>query len=402
MLFDRPDRRVSLIVADPRRYIFPAHAPPWPVDKRLAHRAGGCGAVPPNPECPPPYGCILHMRSSHTLHSNGNARTCDEATPRPGLTKRPMQHRRLGDSGLLVSAVGIGCNQFGLRVDAQETETIVNTALELGITLFDTADSYGPENSESFLGKALQGRRHQAIVATKFSNRMGDSPLQAGASRRYLIQALEASLRRLKTDYVDLYQIHRPDPTTPIEETLGALDDLVHQGRVRYIGLSRFLPWELNDAWWTAKAGGLTRPISTQSQFSLLDRVAKIDLLPVCRKHGVSLLPYHPLAYGLLSGKYHAGTDVPNGVRLADPELARTWLTQKHFRVVDQLTRLAAEWACSLLDLTFGWLLSQEEVGSVIAGVTNAQQVADNVRAGSYRLSDQQMSRIAEVLDREA
>jgi aryl-alcohol dehydrogenase-like predicted oxidoreductase len=223
-----------------------------------------------------------------------------------------MEQRRLGTSGLKVSAIGLGCNNFGMRISIEETQTVVDAALDNGITFFDTADVYGGTKSEEFLGAALKGKRDKAVVATKFA--MGEN---AGGSRRYIVSAVEASLKRLGTDRIDLYQMHRPDPETPIDETLRALDDLVRDGKVLYLGNSNFSGWQIADADWTSKTQGLERFVSAQNNYSLLERNVEREVLPACEQFGLGFLPFFPLASGLLSGKYSRGEAPPEGTRLA-------------------------------------------------------------------------------------
>src|SRR5690606_16918075 len=233
-----------------------------------------------------------------------------------------MRYRRLGDSGLVVSAVGVGCNNFGRRLDADGTRAVVEAALEVGINFFDTADIYGDPHgtSEEQLGAALKGRRDDVVIATKFGMDMhGANGPDYGArgARRYVMRAVEASLRRLNTDYIDLYQMHEPDPGTPIEETLSALDDLVRSGKARYIGCSHFAGWQIADAAWPARSAGLTRFISAQNHYNLLNREVEAEVLPACQRFGLGMLPYYPLASGLLTGKYRRGEKPPAGSRLA-------------------------------------------------------------------------------------
>jgi aryl-alcohol dehydrogenase-like predicted oxidoreductase len=227
-----------------------------------------------------------------------------------------MEYRRLGDSGLKVSEVGLGCNNFGGRMEQAAATAVVDTAIEAGINFFDTADIYGGLQSEVMLGQALGARRHDVVLATKFAMPVGKGHDQRGGSRRYVIQALEASLKRLGADYVDLYQMHTPDPDTPIEETLRALDDLVTAGKVRYIGNSNFNGWRIADADWIARSGHLTRFVSAQNNYSILDRGVAAEVIPACERFGLGLLPWFPLAAGLLTGKYRRGEPAPEGTRL--------------------------------------------------------------------------------------
>jgi aryl-alcohol dehydrogenase-like predicted oxidoreductase len=304
-----------------------------------------------------------------------------------------LEYQRLGHSGLIVSAVGLGTNNFGGRLDLERTRAVVDRAIERGITLFDTAESYGGGQSEAFIGESLGDRRHDVIIATKF----GWNATLGRNSRRYLKEAVERSLRRLKTDYIDLYQIHRPDPTTPILETLQGLDDLVHEGKVRYIGHSNFAGWQIMDAHWTAQTEHMARPISAQHDFSLVSRGIEQEVLPAVQATGLGLLPYFPLASGLLTGKYRPGV-VPEGTRLASGSAAERWLTEQNFALIERLETFASDHGHSLLDLAFAWLLSQPEVGSVIAGATRPEQVDQNVGAGEWRLTSDEMEAVRALL----
>ena len=309
-----------------------------------------------------------------------------------------MTHRRLGDSGLTVSTVGLGCNNFGMRIDLDATRAVVDAALDAGITLFDTSDSYGA--SEEFLRDALGGRRDQVVLATKFGTDLkGANGPDWGArgSRRYIRTAVERSLRRLGTDWIDLYQIHYPDPETPIEETLSALTDLVREGKVRYIGCSNFAAWQVVDADWTARSAGLERFVSAQNHYSLLERDAEAELLPACEATGVGVLPYFPLASGLLTGKYRRGDAPPEGGHIA------TWgmdhlLSDANFDVVEALEGYAEDRGISLLHVALGGLASRPAVGSVIAGATTPDQVRANVAAGTWEPGDDDLAALDEVL----
>jgi aryl-alcohol dehydrogenase-like predicted oxidoreductase len=265
-----------------------------------------------------------------------------------------MQFRRLGQSGLAVSAIGLGCNNFGMKLDAAASRAVIDAALDEGITLLDTSDSYGA--SEEFIGAALEGRRDDVVLATKFgSDIKGANGADWGAlgSRRYIRRAVERSLQRLRTDWIDLYQIHRPDPTTPIEETLSALDDLVHEGKVRYIGHSNFTAWALADADWTARTKGLERFVSAQNDYSLLKRGVEAELLPACEHYGVGMLPYFPLASGLLTGKYRRGEPPPEGSRIHTWGMANQ-LTDERFDVIEKVEAFAVEHGVTLLDVAIG------------------------------------------------
>lgn len=311
-----------------------------------------------------------------------------------------MEYRRLGGSGLKVSAVGLGCNNFGMRCDAEQTQAVVNKALDLGITLFDTADVYGGGGaSETLLGKALGDKRKDIVLATKFGVPMGKSLLERGGSRRYVHRALEASLTRLGTDYIDLYQIHFPDGDTPIEETLEALDEVVKQGKVRYIGCSNFSGWQLVESQWVSKSRGLARFITAQNHYNMLERTIRHELVPACGKYQVGILPYFPLASGLLTGKYHRGEAPSKDTRLGLwGQRGASMLADQSFDKVEKLEGFAKERGKSLLELALGWLLSQAEVPSVIAGSTKPEQVESNVSAGEYRLSPLDMMALAPLL----
>jgi aryl-alcohol dehydrogenase-like predicted oxidoreductase len=295
-----------------------------------------------------------------------------------------MRFRTLGNSGLQVSVVGLGCNNFGRRIDQAAAERVVHKALECGITLFDTADVYGDGQSERFLGAALRGRRDDAVIATKFRSPMGEGPYHRGGSRRYIRTAVENSLRRLDTDYIDLYQMHAPDPATPTEETLSALNDLVREGKVRYIGSSNFAGWQIADAAWIARIQHLVPFTSAQNEYSLLERSIEREVIPACERFGVGMLPYFPLASGLLTGKYHRGQPPPEGTRLARSPRVGELLNDQNFDVVEALDRFARDRGITLLDVAIGGLAAQPAVDSVIAGATKPEQVEANVAAGAW------------------
>jgi aryl-alcohol dehydrogenase-like predicted oxidoreductase len=292
-----------------------------------------------------------------------------------------MTYRRLGGSGLAVSVAGLGCNNFGLRIGLDETRAVVDAALDEGVTLFDTSDSYGA--SEELLGEVLAGRRDDVIVATKFGSALrGGNGADWGArgSRRYIRRAVERSLRRLRTDWIDLYQIHRPDPLTPIDETLAALTELVHEGKVRYVGSSNFVAWQVADAAWMAPDRGYERFISAQNNYNLLERDVEAELVPACTHFGVGLLPYFPLASGMLTGKYRRGEPPPDNSRLKQWNMTGA-LTDARFDAVEKLEAFAAERSVGLLDVALGGLAAQPAVTSVIAGATQPDQVRANVAA---------------------
>jgi aryl-alcohol dehydrogenase-like predicted oxidoreductase len=302
-----------------------------------------------------------------------------------------VRYRQLGNSGLVVSVVGVGCNNFGGRIGAEATTAVVEAALDLGITLFDTADIYGSPHgtSEELLGRALGSRRDDAIVATKFGMDMqGVNGQDWGVrgSRRYLRTAVEASLRRLRTDRIDLLQMHEPDPRTPIDETLGALDDLVHAGKVLYVGNSNFAGWQVVEAELTARAAGTHRFVSSQPKYSLLDRSAEAELIPACLQFGLGVLPFFPLERGLLTGKYSRGQAPPAGSRLSRDGFADA-LAHAPWDRIEALEEFARSRGLSLLDVAIGGLAAKPAVASVIAGATTPEQIAANAKAGEWEPS---------------
>jgi len=304
-----------------------------------------------------------------------------------------MRYRQLGRSGLTVSTVGLGCNNFGGRLDLDGTRAVVDAALEVGITLFDTANTYGARGgSETLLGQVLEGRREQVVLATKFGSDMGEGPGVARASRWYIRRATEDSLRRLRTDYIDLYQLHRPDGITPMSETLGALDELVHEGKVRYVGSSALAAWQVVEAEWTARTAGVERYISAQNHYSLLAREAEVELLPACTACGVGVLPFFPLANGLLTGKYRRGQPRPAGTRME----GRT-ITDETFDRIERLEGLAEARGRSLLELAFAGLLARPPVASVIAGATSPEQVRANASAGEWDLTPEDLAALDQM-----
>ncbi len=298
-----------------------------------------------------------------------------------------LPRRLLGSSGIEVPVVGIGCNAFGKRIDADQVTRVVDAAIEHGATFFDTADVYGSGESEELLGRALGSRRDDVVVATKFGMDMngasGDDHGRRG-SADYVRTSVEGSLKRLGTDYIDLYQMHVPDPRTPIEETLEALDALVTAGTVRAIGCSNFKAWQLVDATWTSRTQELSGFVTAQNEYSLYNRTAEVELTPACLELGVSVLPYFPLAYGLLTGKYRRGEDAPAGTRLALSEQARR-LEGANWDRIEELQEFADRQDVSLLQLAIGGLAAQPAVASVIAGVTRPEQVASNVEAAGWQ-----------------
>ena len=309
-----------------------------------------------------------------------------------------MKLRNLGKSGLRVSIVGLGCNNFGSRLDIEATRKVVDKALDLGITLFDTADIYGNRGgAEEQLGQILGQRRKKIVLATKFGMEMDDAE-KKGASRRYIMSAVEDSLGRLRTEWIDLYQLHQPDPLTPIEETLRALDDLVRQGKVRYIGCSNLRAWQVVESQWTSRDRGLNSFICCQDEYSLLVREPERELIPAMQAYGLGLLPYFPLASGLLTGKYQHGKPMPEGARLTNTKrLADRYLTDANWRKVESLTGFCAERGRSMLELAFSWLVAQPFVASVIAGATKPEQIEQNIAAANWTLMPEDLAAIDEI-----
>ena len=297
-----------------------------------------------------------------------------------------METRAIGS--LQVSVVGLGCNNFGRRVDEEGTRRVVDAALEFGVTFFDTADIYGGTRSETFLGQILEGRRDRVVLATKFG--MTVSPDKRGAAPAYVHSAVRDSLERLRTDHIDLYQLHEPDPDVPIADTLGALGELVRDGLVREIGCSNFSAAQLAEA---AEAGGAARFVSVQNELSLLEPKDLDDGLAAAEKLGLTYIPYFPLASGLLTGKYRRGEPSPTGTRLTASEVSEGELSR-----VESLTRFAADHDRSLLELAIGWLASLGPVASVITGATKPEQIRSNAAAATWRLSDQELAEVAKLI----
>ncbi|HTB04324.1 MAG TPA: aldo/keto reductase [Bradyrhizobium sp.] len=310
-----------------------------------------------------------------------------------------MQIRNLGGSGLRVSAVGLGCNNFGQRIDLEASRKVIHKAIDLGITLFDTADIYSNMGgSETVLGEVLGDRRKDIVLATKYSKAMSNDGTKQGASRRYIMEAVEASLKRLKTDYIDLYQQHDYDPLTPIEESLRALDDLVRHGKVRYIGNSNFPAWRVAEAEHVARAMNVTRFISCQDEYSLVVRDIEKDLLPCAQEYNLGVLPFFPLASGLLTGKYRKGEAAPDDTRFGKvPRLRDRYVTPRNEEIVEKLQAFAQARGHSMLELAFSWLASRPQVSSVIAGATRVEQVEQNVKAIGWALSAEETAEIDKI-----
>src|SRR3954462_13885530 len=296
----------------------------------------------------------------------------------PPVASDNMRTRELGRGGPEVSVVGLGTNNFGPRIDFDQAKSVVDAAIEHGITLFDTADIYGQGTSEDFIGRALEGRRDRVLIATKFGKEMDENPHESRGSRKYIRSAVEASLRRLRTNVIDVYQMHEPDPSTPIEETLGALHELVQEGKVRYVGSSNYSAGQIEEADTLARERGWTPFVSAQNHYSLVERGIEDDVLPVCERLGVGQLPYFPLASGLLTGKYTRGEEATEG-RLAGREVPG-----ERWDRAEALQRYADERNITLLDVAIGGLLAMPAIASVIAGATKPEQVEANVRAGEW------------------
>jgi len=312
-----------------------------------------------------------------------------------------VELRNLGKSGLKVSKVGLGCNNFGGRIDLEATRKVVDSAIEHGITLFDTADVYGQRGgSETLLGEILGDRRKDIILATKFAAGMDDAGLKRGASRRYILNAVEDSLRRLKTDWIDLYQLHTPDNATPMEETLSALESLISSGKVRYIGCSNLPAWQVADSQWISRVRGWSAFVSYQDEYSLVVRDPEKELIPMAQKFGLGLLPYFPLASGLLTGKYKQGEPFPEGARLTTSQgMADRYMTEKNWAIVQGLTAFSEERGHTLLELAFSWLVAQPTVSSVIAGATKPEQIEKNATAADWNLSAEELAAVGKILD---
>lgn len=313
------------------------------------------------------------------------------------VTTETMTYRQLGASGLTVSAVGLGCNALGATVADEDVPGLVRAAIEAGITFFDTADTYSRGRSEQLLGQALGPMRENVVVATKFgmdARGLNGPDWGVRGSRRYIRRAVEGSLRRLGTDYIDLYQLHTPDPRTPIEETLAALHELVQEGKVRYIGSSNFAGWQVIDADWTARTGGLTPMISAQNHYNLLHRDVEAELVPAVEHVGAGILPFFPLASGLLTGKYRRGQDAPAGTRLRHrPDR----LANADFDTIEALQAFAAERELTLLQVAIGWLAAQPAVASVISGASKPEQVRANAAALSWAPTAEDLATLDEL-----
>ena len=299
-----------------------------------------------------------------------------------------MKYRRLGYSGLRVSEIGLGGNNFGGRSDTEQSIKVINSALDMGINFIDTAELYSQGKSEEIVGEAIKGKRSDVIIATKFGYKRTLTPAQQGGSRDYIMKAVEASLKRLNTDYIDLYYIHWYDPFTPILETLRTMDTLVRSGKVRYIACSNIDAWQLDDAWWTSKAHNLEPFIAVQPKYHMLDRSIEKELVPCCEAHGIGVIPWGPLASGFLTGKYRRGQTIPEDMRLAKPfSIYADIITSENFDKLEKLEAFAKERGHTVGELAIAWLLSNPWLGSVIAGAMSSKQLAENVAAADWELT---------------
>ena len=313
-----------------------------------------------------------------------------------------MEYRNLGRSGLKVSALGLGGNTFGWYIDESASAAVIHRAMESGINFIDTADMYDKGRSEEFLGRALKGKRTQVLVASKFSFAMGDTPNERGGSRWYLIRAVEASLRRLNTDYLDLYQYHFPDPTTPIEETLRALDDLVKSGKVRYIGCTNFAAWQISEAQWTSRVNHLHSFVTMQTKYNLLERQVEQEVVPCCQAHGLGIIPWGPLAGGFLTGKYRREGPPPPSPREGMPPKAhntlyKRLLTDANWEKLAKLEAFAEESGHKVGELAIAWLLSHPWVSTVIVGATKPEQIQENLKGAAWKMTPEEVARAEQI-----
>lgn len=313
-----------------------------------------------------------------------------------------MHYRHLGNSGLEVSEIGLGANSFGEpdRRDRIEAAAIIHAAIEHGINFIDTSNVYAQGVSEEYIGYALEGRRTDMLIGTKFGSMRRQGPNNFGGSRKFIMKSVEESLQRLQTDHIDVYMIHRPDPRMPMEETVRALDDLVKQGKVLYTAGCNFESWRFVDGFWTSKANGLVTFSASQFAYSMMTRSAESEMIPACRALGVSVIPYLPLAAGLLSGKIGEGGSPPAGTRLAiEQQTRKRWITPRNMALVSTLDQWAKERGHSVLDLAFAWLLAEPIVSTVIAGASSPAQIRQNVSAAEWRISFEERQEVNAILD---
>ncbi len=313
-----------------------------------------------------------------------------------------MEYRNLGRSGLKVSALGLGGNTFGWYIDESASAAVIHRAMESGINFIDTADMYDKGRSEEFLGRALKGKRTQVLVGSKFSFAMGDTPNERGASRWYITRAVEASLKRLNTDYLDLYQYHFPDPTTPIEETLRALDDLVKSGKVRYIGCTNFAAWQISEAQWTSRVNHLHSFVTMQARYNLLERQVEQEIVPCCQVHGLGIIPWGPLAGGFLTGKYRKEGPPPPSAKEGMPPKAhntlyKKLLTDANWEKLAKLEAFAEENGHKVGELAIAWLLSHPWVSTVIVGATKPEQIQENLKGAAWKMTQEEVARVEQI-----
>ena len=308
-----------------------------------------------------------------------------------------MEYKKFGNSGLRVSAMGLGCNPFGNEVNPETAEAIVNKAIDAGITYFDTADTYFAGRSEDYLGRALVGKRHNVIIATKFGNRSGPGPNDTGGSRQHIFESVEGSLRRLQTDYIDVYQMHSADRETPIEETMEALNDLVRAGKVRYIGCSNFYDWEVVEAQWVAKSRNFTQFSSAQDFYNLLYRDVEKRFVPMAQKYGLAMIPYFPLAGALLSGAYKRGVAPEAGSRGAIRPTFKTWDSERNWDVQENLSKFAQDRGWTLPQMSIAWMISRPQMATVIAGADQPWHVEENVKAVDLKLSAEDLAELDRI-----
>ena len=312
-----------------------------------------------------------------------------------------MHYRRLGSSGLKVSAIGLGTNQFGGKVDFTTANNIIQAALDAGVNFIDTADTYQGGRSEEAIGKAVAGKREQVLIATKVRHRLSDEPNDVGASRKHILSGVENSLRRLGSEYIDLYQIHSWDDETPIDETLGALEDLLRSGKVRYIGASNFSAWQLTWSNALAELKSWTQFVSIQPHYHMLERGIERELIPACQYFGIGILPYFPLAGGFLTGKYKRGQAPPKGSRGESSAYVQRYLTPENFNKIEELSEFAQANGHAPNELAQAWLLAQPQISSVISGATKVEHVQSNVRAADWELSKEELAQIQSILEQD-
>ncbi len=313
-----------------------------------------------------------------------------------------MEYRNLGSSGLKISVLGLGGNNFGWWIDEPGSEMVINRGLELGINFIDTADMYGEGRSEEYIGRALKGKRTEVLIASKFGNPSGEGINDRGGSRGYILRAVEATLKRLRTDYIDLYQMHKPDPTTPIEETLRTLDDLVRTGKVRYIGCSNFAAWQLSEALWTSRVNSLNAFVTVQSEYHMFDRKIEQELVPCCKAHDVGVIPWGPLAGGFLTGKYRRNEEPPTSPpggrpRKAFIHLYNAFMTDANWDRLGKLEGFAKDRGHTVGELAIAWLLSHPWLSTVIAGATKPEQLDANVAGAAWKLTADEIAQVEQT-----